>query len=168
MRPAEAGAGEVEHGFARVDTIDIDFWVRAHQLAKETTVALTQDQRAFRTRDRVDPASSGALQCVAESDCFEPAIMRRNKIEAHKILSATNKASGVRRTTSARAMRSSRDSGPKRSAPNKRPLAPRQSTTGQAPGSNRASRTEPASKRSKSSRRRDFACAQRVAIECLP
>ena len=168
MHPAETRPGKLEHGFAGIDAVDIDLRVGAHELAKETTVALTHDQGAFRARDRVDPASPGPLQCVAESDRFEPAIMRCNKIEAHKIFSATNKASGVKRTTSARAVRSSRDTGTKRSAPNKRPLVPRQSATGQAPASNRASTTEPASKRSKSSRAREFACGQHVAIECLP
>src|SRR5919106_2986788 len=168
MRPAEAGTGELEHGFARIDAVDIDRREGAHKLAKETAVAFTEDQGAFRARDRVDPASPGALQRVTEGDCFEPAIMRCDKIEAHKTFSATNSASGVKRTRSARAVRSSRDTGTKRSAPNKRPLAPTQSTTGRAPASNRASTTEPASKSSKSSRARKFACGQRVAIECLP
>src|SRR6266498_2715885 len=161
MHSSEARPGELEHGFARIDAVDIDRREGAQELAKETTVALTQDQGAFRTRERVDPASPGSLQCVAESDCFEPAIMRCNKIEAHKTFSVTNKASGIKRTTSARAMRSSRDTGTKGSAPNKRPLPPKHSATGQASGSNRASTTEPASKTSKSIRGREFAYAQR-------
>src|SRR6266566_2887554 len=109
----------------------------------------------------------GRVECVAEGDCLEPAIVRCNKIETHKTFSATNKTNGVRRTTSARAVRSSRDTEAKGSAPNKRPLAPRHSTTGQVPGLSRASTTEPASKRNRSTRGREFACAHRVAIECL-
>src|SRR5207247_10218056 len=98
MHSAEAGTSKLEHGFTRIDPIDIDLRVGAHELAKETAVALPEDQCAFRARDRVDPAGPGSLQCVAEGDCLEPAIMRCNKIEAHRILSATNKTSGVRRT----------------------------------------------------------------------
>src|SRR4029453_11789325 len=143
MRPAEADTGELQHGFARVDAIDIDLRIGAHELAKETAVALTEDQCAFRARNRLDPASPGSLQCVAEGDCLKPAIMRCNKIEAHTILSATNEARGVRRTTSARAVRSSRETGTKGSAPNKRPLNPRHSATDHPPESKRASRTEP-------------------------
>ena len=86
MRPAEAGTGELQHGFARVDALDIDLRIGAHELAKETTVALPEDQCAFRARDRVDPASPGPLQCVAKSDCLKPAIIWCNKIEAHRIL----------------------------------------------------------------------------------
>src|SRR5437773_6220719 len=147
MHSAEAGTSKLEHDFAGIDAVDMDLRMSAHELAKETAVALPENQCAFRACDRIDPASSGALQCVAEGDCLEPAIMRCNKIETHKTFSATNKTSGVRRTTSARAVRSSRDTEAKGSAPNKRLLPPRQSATGQAPGSSRASRTEPASKK---------------------
>src|SRR5260370_27647266 len=168
MRAAEAGAGEPKHRFTRIDAIDIALWMGARELAKETTVALTQDQRAFWARDRVDPVSSGPLQCIAKGDRFEPAIMPCNEIEAHKTVSATNKASGVRRTISARAVRLSRGGRTKRSAPNKRLLAPTHSLSGQAPGSNRATSPDAAGNTSRSISARKFACAQCVAIECLP
>ena len=147
MRAAEASAGELKHCFARINTIDIDLWIGAHELAKETAVALTQDQCASWARDRVDPVSSGSLQRIAKSDCLEPAIMPCDKIEAHKTFSATNKASGVKRTMSARALRSSRDTRRKCSAPNKRLLAPTHNITGQAPGSNRQRKTDAAGKK---------------------
>jgi hypothetical protein len=108
------------------------------------------------------------LQCVAKSDCLKPAIMRCDKIEAHRILSATNKGRGVKRTRSARAVRSSRETGTKGSAPNKRPLNPRHSATGHAPGSNRGSRTEPASRRSRSMSGREFVSAHPSRLNACP
>ena len=43
MRAAEASAGELKHCLARINALDIDLWIGAHELAKETAVAFTQD-----------------------------------------------------------------------------------------------------------------------------
>jgi hypothetical protein len=43
MRATEASAGEPKHCLAHVNAIDIDLWIGAHELAKETAVAFTQD-----------------------------------------------------------------------------------------------------------------------------
>lgn len=67
IHPTEARAGELEHGFARIDAVDIDLRIGAHELAKETAVALTEDQRAFRARDRVDPASPGPFNALPKA-----------------------------------------------------------------------------------------------------
>jgi len=67
MHSAEAGTSELEHGFTRIDAIDIDLRVGAHELAKETAVALPEDQCAFRACDRIDPASSGALNALPKA-----------------------------------------------------------------------------------------------------
>ena len=43
MHSSEARPGELEHGLARIDAVDIDLRIGAHELAKETAVAFTQD-----------------------------------------------------------------------------------------------------------------------------
>ena len=48
MRPAKAGTGKLEHGFARINAVDVDLRMGAHELAKEAAVALTEDQGALR------------------------------------------------------------------------------------------------------------------------
>src|SRR6266496_3093468 len=105
---AHAFACQFQHPCARVDTIDIGAGVNAQEFAKKTAIALAQNQNVFRWSDRFDPSGSRVLQSLPEGHGFEPAVMSGDAIEAHKINLAKNNATGVKRTKSASATRSSR------------------------------------------------------------
>jgi hypothetical protein len=98
---------EVQHPRARVHTVDVDLRVNVEQFAKKMPVAFAKDQRPLRTRDLVDPKSAGVLEGFAERDGFKQSVRAGDAIETHKSFSASTKTSGVSRTRSARAVRSS-------------------------------------------------------------
>ena len=161
---ADAHARELEHRVTRIDAIDIDPRIDAQELAKETAVAFAEDQRALRPGNFVDPVRPGMLQRISENNCLYPAIVWRNKIEIHSKRSADNNSIGVNRTRSASAVRSSRETGTKYSAPNRSPLVPRHNAIGQSTKSNTTRSAHPTSKIGKRARASRFTSGQSVAI----
>ena len=99
---------EGRHSRARIDTVDVDLWMNAQQFAKETPIAFAKDQRPLRAWDLPDPKNAGALEGPAERDGFKPSVRAGDAIEGHKSFAPSTNASGVSRTRSARAVRSSR------------------------------------------------------------
>jgi len=126
----DARTGKLQHSFTRIDAVDLDLRMDAEQFAKEAAITFADNQRPPRTRNLVDPIDSGSLQGVPKDDGLDPTIVRRDRIEAHKIFSTTSNASGVSRTRSARAVRSSRDTGARCSAASNAALKPRQIARG--------------------------------------
>src|SRR3954447_26237144 len=134
----------------------------AQEFAKETAVAFTENQCALRSGNSVDPVCPGLLQRISENNGLNPVIMRRNKIEIHSQLRTSNKMSGVNRTRSASAVRSSRETGAKYRAPNSRPLVARHNAMGQNITLNTTRRAHPMSKMRKTARTNIFTSDQTV------
>ena len=96
--------GERNHARTRLDAIDCRGGMDPDELAKEASVSLPCDEDLTRRCDLPNESKSRFLQLPAKSERLEPAIMRRDAIEAHR--SEKGKASsGVSRTRSARAVR---------------------------------------------------------------
>src|SRR6266480_648969 len=104
---AQTFASQFQHPRARIDTIDLGTGVDAQEFAKKKAIALAQNENVSRWSDRFNPSGARVLQSMPEGHGFQPAVMSGDAIEAHKTNSAHKNATGVRRTKSASAVRSS-------------------------------------------------------------
>ena len=97
---------QIEHLLAAIHAIDSDQRSVLKKCAQKSSIPLTHDEGTARRTDLVETGDPRLLQCVPERDGFERPIPGRHSIEAHN--SARMKpATGVSRTRSARAVRSS-------------------------------------------------------------
>ena len=102
------------------------------QFREETSVSLAHDENPVRPPDLPDERDPCLLELLPERDRLEPAIMRRDAIEAHRS-EKSNTRRGVSRTRSASAVRLSRGRYSETfSLTSKSALAPRQSQSGMA------------------------------------
>ena len=99
--------GERNHSCARLDAIDLRAGVKPDEIGKKTPIPLPCDEDAAGRLDLPNECKSRRLQLRTKSKRLEPAIVRRDAIEAHRI-EKSSANSGVSRTRSAKAVRLSR------------------------------------------------------------
>ena len=97
---------QIEHSLAAVHAIDSDQRLALKKLGQKSPIPLAHDERPGRGADFAETCDPSLLQRAPERDRFQGPIPQGNGIEAHNIVTKRT-TSGVRRTRSASAVRSS-------------------------------------------------------------
>lgn len=86
-----------QHGGARVEDGDVRGAIYLHQFAEKTSIAFTEQQNVLCKPHLIEKGCPASLQFASGQQPFHPAIMRRERVEAHDMSGPT--ASPVRQQT---------------------------------------------------------------------
>ena len=95
------GLGQIDHGLAGVDAVDLDGGVLGQKLREESSVSLSEDQTSFRGQSGFEASCATFLKLVAKGHVFQPSVPRSQWITVHWAWSQMMKITGVRRARSA-------------------------------------------------------------------